>query len=321
MKAEVTRLVYSTKAGSTVNYIDLFRGLCLANGRNYNQFKNGHPLMIMGTMRLNTASESVEALKPTWAVKNALNKSNDAWTRTLKSAGLKKSQLNTYAKELRIAWDKQHSDVFCGYDAIKSVTDAIPDDVASMYKSGQYASDGLEYYVNAQLTLDAAVGIGWGPSPVALPDRYNVRAFDNTRAAVPLSGSVDVQDKFFGVFGDVGTSADYLPILKTYLDSRINETRVEDTDMDEIPTADNDFVMMLAPGEEVADDVIENVRDEGRWRPYTTESSASPHDIIVGGANVAGQDTSFHAPLGLLKWTPGDATSKLVIDILAITEM
>lgn len=321
MKAEVTRLVYSTKAGSTVNYIDLFRGLCLANGRDYNQFKNGDPLMVMGTIRLNAAGESVEAIKPTWAVKNALNKANDAWTRTLRSAGLKKSQLNTYGKELRVAWDKSHSDVFCAYDANKSLTDAIPDDVEVLYKSGQYDSGGLEYFVNAQLTVETAAGVGWGASPSGLPDRFNVRAFDNTRAAVPLSGSVDVQDKFFGVYGDVGVSADYLPILNTYLDSRINETRVEDTDMDDIPTADNDFVMMLAPGEEVADDVIDNVREEGRWRPYTTESSAKSHDIIVGGANVAGQDTSFHAPLGLLKWTPASGTSKLVIDVLAITEM
>ena len=320
MRAEVSRLVYSTKEGAVVNYIDLFRGLCLVNGRNMNQFKNGKPLMLMGTMRLNTANESVEAIKPTWAVKNALNKSNDAWTRTLKSAGLRKSQLNTYGKELRVAWDKKHSDVFCASEAGVAL-DAIPDDVDKFYKSGQYDSAGLEYHIHAQLALEPAVGVGFGPSPSGSPAMYNVRAFDNTRAAVPLSGSVDVQDKFFGIYGDVGTSADYLPILNTYLDSRINETRVEDTDMDDIPTADNDFVMMLAPGEEVADDVIENVREEGRWRPYTTESSAYSHDVIIAQANVAGQDTSFHAPLGLLKWVPSTPDSKLVIDIIAITEM
>lgn len=323
MKAEVTRLVYSTPAPSTINYIDLFRGLCLVNGRDYNQFKNGDPLMIMGTIRTSSSTESVEAMKPTWAVKNALVEANAAWTRTLKSAGLKKSQLNTYGKELRVGWDSSHSDIFCSYDSGKGKVDAIPDDVKSKYDSGQYNVDGLEYVVQAKLTLEPQFGIGFGPSPLVPgpPTTFNVRAFDNTRAAVPLSGSVDVQDKLFCVFGEVGQSLLHLPILNTYLDARINQTRVEDTDMDEIPTADNDFIMMLAPGEEVADDVIDNVRDEGRWRPYTTESSEDSHDIIVGGANVAGQDTSFHSPLGLLKWTPAGANSKLVIDIIAISEM
>lgn len=322
MKAEVTRLIYSaTGTANYTHYIDLFRGMCLVNGRNMGQFKNGKPLMVMGSIRLSSSAEEVEAIKPTWASKNAFNKANDAWTRTLQSAGLKKSQLNTYGKELRVAWDNKHD--FCEANSADSIVDAIPDGVDSYYKTGQYDAAGLEYFVYAELAVGSgATDPTWGPSPSGSPTSYNVRAFDQTTAAVPLSGAVDVKDKLFCVFGDhTDASGAHLPILDTYLDSRINEARVEDTDMDGQPVDDNDFIMMLAPGEEVADDVIENVKDEGRWRPYTTLSSKSSHKIVTAGANVAGQDTSFHAPLGLLKWVPAAATSKLVIDIIAVTEM
>jgi len=240
----------------------------------------------------------------------------------LKSAGLRPKQLNTYGSQLRVAWDEGHHNVWCSkkQDGTSAV-DAIPDDVEPAYKSGQYNSAGLEFQVNAQIALDGTL-VQWGASPAAGPTVYNVPAFNDTRAAVPLSGSVDVKDKYFTVFGSVGTvGADILPILDTYLDSRINETRVEDTDMDDIPTADNDFVMMLAPGEEVADDVIENVREEGRWRPYTTDSALTSTEVVTSGANVSGQDTPFVAPLGLLKWDPSTPTSRLVIDIIAIGEM
>lgn len=321
---EQTRLIYTCakNAEGKTHYIDLFRGLCLMNAQNKNQFKRGKPLMIAGTIRMNKDTETIRAIKTVWPVKNALNKADDAWRRTLKSAGLRPKQLNTYGNQLRVAWDEGHHDVWCSrkQDGTSAV-DAVPDDVELGYKTGQYNDAGLEFQVNAQLALDGALVL-WGPSPTAGPTVYNVPAFNDTRAAVPLSGSVDVQDKYFTVFGSVGSvSSTILPILDTYLDSRINETRVEDTDMDDIPTADNDFVMMLAPGEEVADDVIENVRDEGRWRPYTTDSALNSTEVVTSGANVSGQDTPFVAPLGLLKWSPSTAESRLVIDIIAIGEM
>jgi len=321
---EQTRLIYSCAKNSEgkTHYIDLFRGLCLMNAQNKNQFERGKPLMIAGSIRMNTDSETVEAIKTVWPVKNALNKADDAWRRTLKSAGLRPKQLNTYGKQLRVSWDEAHHNVWCSKKADGTAdVDAIPEGVDIMYKTGQYNDAGLQFQVQAQISLDSPQNV-WGASPTAAPVVYNIPAFNDTRAAVPLSGSVDVQDKFFTVFGNVGlVSTTILPILDTYLDSRINETRVEDTDMDDIPTADNDFVMMLAPGEEVADDVIENVRDEGRWRPYTTDSALTSTEVVTAGCNVAGQDIPFVAPLGLLKWTPTGGASKLVIDIVAIGEM
>ena len=313
---EQTRLIYSADPANEnrPHYIDLFRGLCLQNMKNMTQFKKGSPLLIAGTIRLAVDGENVEAISPVWPVKNAFNKADDAWKRTLRSAGLRPKQLNTYGKELRVAWNEDHSKTYCA-SSPGAYVDAIPDGVESEYASGQYNAAGEEIHVWAQISDPAY----WG----SLAGQYNSQAFDNTRAAVPLSGSVDVQDKKFIVFGtQSGATATYLPILNTYLDSRINETRVEDTDMDEIPTADNDFIMMLAPGEEVADDVIDNVTDEGRWRPYTTDSALKTTNVVTAGANVAGQETTFVAPLGLLKWIPSSAlTSKLVIDIVAIGEM
>ena len=126
-------------------------------------------------------------------------------------------------------------------------------------------------------------------------------------------------DKKINLLGDV--SSTYLNITGEYLDSRINDARIEDTDMDDTPSVDNDLVMMLAPGEEVADDVLDNINDEGRWRPYDLATANQEYNIVTPNANVAGQDTSFEAPLGLLAWTPGAISSKLVIDVVAIMEM
>lgn len=321
MELETTRLIYEARQEQAVHYIDLFRGLALVNGKNVDSFENRKPLVVVGSIRMNTSTEEVEAIKPTWAVRGAINKSVAAWDRTLKSAGLTRKQLNTYGKEIRYAWDKDHSDNFCAWNAATKIVDAIPAGVELKYKSKQYNQQGLEYIVNAQLPLDAGLGVQFGPSPAASPAEYNVRAFDNTKAAVPASGSTDVSDKYFTVFGEVGASATHLPILDTYLDSRVNTAEVEDTDMDNTPDSDNDFIMMLAPGEEVADDVIDNVREEGRWMPYTTASSLNSTDIIVPGANVAGQDTGFVAPLGLLKWKPTSTSSRLVIEIMGAVEM
>ena len=112
-----------------------------------------------------------------------------------------------------------------------------------------------------------------------------------------------------------------LNVVAEYIDSRINDAEIEDTDLDSSPSSDNDFVMMLAPGEEVADDVLDNVDDEGKWRPYSLKTSYDPCEVITAGANVVGQDTTFEAPLGLLEWTAASNTDELVIEVFSISEM
>jgi len=305
-----TKLVY-TATGTGGQYIDLTKGLALANAKNCSQFKKDKPLMVVGTVRLEAAGERIQAAKNTWVVRNACVKAGAAWKRTLRSAGIRsKKKLNTYAREMRLAMDMNHSKTYGGsLGNSAAMVDAVPDGVDESYATGVYqAATGTEIVVYSTLDLSAS---SFGATAK--------RSFTQTTFAVPQSGATDVKDKpacLLGALDDV-----YSNIISEYIDSRINDADIEDTDMDATPTIDNDFVMMLAPGEEVADDVLDNVDDEGKWRPYSLGTQILTTDVVTPGCNVAGQDTVFEAPLGLLKWTPASNANQIVIEVIAITEM
>ena len=324
MAYEVSRLVYKAQNATGKHYIDLTQGLSLLNGKNCSQFKNDKPLSVHGSVRTSNSETTLRAAKPSWVVRNGLIKTGAAWRRTLRSAGIRrKSQLNTYAREMRLAFNEDHSKTWGGQKSGGNNCSIIPQDVVTSYASGQYTKDGDEITVWAY-----APGIGGGGAgDIDMNEPKNQYAFTQTTAAVPQSGSTDVKDKLMVMLSvPTGTppvylSDTYLVATAEYIDSRINDADVEDTDMDQTPTADNDLTMMLAPGEEVADDVIDNVDDEGRWRPYNYETHYTGMAVVSSDANVPGQSTSFEAPLGLLEWTPKAATDELVIDVHALVEM
>lgn len=313
MSYSQTTLVY-TAIGVGSQYIDLTKGLALVNAKNCSQFKNDKPLILSGTVRMESDGERVQAAKNSWVVRNAAVKAGAAWKRTLRSAGIRnKGKLNTYAKEMRLALDMTHSKTYGGQlGASATAVDAIPQGVTTSYATGVYeAGTGTEIQVLATQDLSA---------PGAAFDATRKRAFTQTTFAVPQSGATDVLDKPANLIGAIDSV--YSNVVSEYIDSRINDADIEDTDMDDTPTIDNDFVMMLAPGEEVADDVLDNVDDEGKWRPYDLLSHSTLYtDVVTGGCNVAGQDTFFDAPLGLLKWTPSANSKQIVIKVAAISEM
>ena len=309
-----TKLVYKAQVAGS-NFIDLTKGLALMNAKNCSQFSSDDkPLIVRGTIRMTDSDQTIHAAKNTWVVRNACVKAAAAWRRTLRSAGIRsKKQLNTYARNMRLAYNYKHSVTYGALSSAGTSADIIPTDCDTSYGTGVYNSDGDEIQVLAYNSDTAATPFG---------DRY-VRAFTQTTFAVPQSGSTDVLDKKANLLGELDTSSPeiYSNIVAEYIDSRINDAEIEDTDLDGSPSNDNDFVMMLAPGEEVADDVLDNVDDEGKWRPYSLTTSYTPCAIITADANVVGQDTPFEAPLGLLEWTAASNTDLLVIDIYSISEM
>jgi len=314
-----TQLVYKAELAGKGNYIDVSRGLALMNGKNCSQFSTkDKPLKFMMSIRASTGDELVSAAKDTWIVRNACVKAAAAWRRTLRSAGIRrKNQLNTYARNPRFAMDFRHEDTWSQLSA-GTGADLIPEGVDDSYNTGQYIASGSENQVVA-MNLDPAGFTPWGDDGT-----YNrVYAFTQTTFAVPQSGSTDVLDKKAILLGpkDTAVPETYTAVVAEYIDSRINDAEIEDTDLDASPSNDNDFVMMLAPGEEVADDVLDNVDDEGKWRPYALSTSITSVEVITPGANVAGQDTIVEAPLGLLSWIPTAAGAQLTIDIIGITEM
>jgi hypothetical protein len=306
-----TTVVY-TAIGTGSQYIDLTKGLSLVNAKNCSQFRKDKPLILSGTIRMESDNERVQTAKNSWVVRNAAVKAGAAWKRTLRSAGIRnKGKLNTYAREMRLALDMTHAKTYGGsLGSSGTAVDAIPQDVTSSYATGVYeAGTGTEIEVYATLDLSASAF-----------SATKKRSFTQTTFAVPQSGATDVLDKPANLIGAIDSV--YSNVVSEYIDSRINDADIEDTDMDATPTIDNDFVMMLAPGEEVADDVLDNVDDEGKWRPYDLLSHSTKFtDVVTGGCNVAGQDTFFDAPLGLLKWSPSANLRQIVINVSAISEM
>lgn len=306
---EHTQLVYTAR-NAGIQYIDLTRGLALINAKNCSQFDDkDKPLVAVGTIRMTNAGQTVNAIKNTWPVRNACVKALAAWRRTLKSAGVRrKKQLNTYSRVPRFAMTYKHTLTWSAVTA--SAADIVPQGVDAYYATGIYTSGGDEITVYA---------INADPTGLTPWNSQNQQAFSQTTFAVPQSGATDVLDKKVNVLGDL--DATYCNVVAEYIDSRINDADTLDTDMEDTPTIDNDFVMMLAPGEEVADDVLDNIDDEGKWRPYTLHTSTSSCPVITPAANVAGQDTFFEAPLGLLEWTPDEIGDELVINIALLVEM
>jgi hypothetical protein len=306
-----TRLVY-TAASAETQWIDLTRGLALMNAKNCSQFTNkDKPILVTGTIRMEDAAERVYAAKNTWVVRNACVKAAAAWRRTLRSAGIRgRKRLNTYARNPRFALTYKHSSNWSQLGT--QGADIIPQNCDSSYGTGVYTSDGEEITVYAYSDASA----------VDFSLAKNVPAFTQTTFAVPTStsaGETDVLDKKANLLGN--TDGTYTNVVAEYIDSRLNDAEIEDTDLSQSPSNDNDFVMMLAPGEEVADDVLDNVDDEGKWRPYTLNTSTTAAEVITPDANVAGQDTFFEAPLGLLEWHPEANGNQLVIEIVSMSEM
>ena len=294
-----TRLIYKAKVDGK-NYIDVSRGMALVNGKNCSQFDSkDRPQLFLCSARLSTSSETLRVAKNSWMVRNSCVKAAAAWRRTLRSAGIRsKKKLNTYARNPRFAFNEGHSAVWSALGS--SDADIIPQDVPVSYKtgimrsstgaSGGTATEVQVFAYNEDTTLSP-----WSAT--------NVQAFTQTTFAVPQSGSTDVLDKPANLLGALSTTASN--VVAEYIDSRINDAEIEDTDMAESPSNDNDFVMMLAPGEEVADDVLDNIDDEGKWRPYSMDTSNTAISCVVAGANVSGQDTLIEAPLGLIEWKAG----------------
>ena len=310
-------MVYKAYDGGT-NYIDLTKGLTLHNGKQYNQFKGDKPLGYMVTARLVNPRSEIKTAPTSWAVRNGLVKTAASWRRMLKKAGVRKKDLNTYGKELRMTLTEDHSDTY-GRNG-----DLVPHDILASanlveYDTGTKNDDGLDVYVTAY-TKETGAGYGQGSGIFAA--QYREHAFDRTILTVPNpSGNAAEEISWTPhVISASGDSA--ISTTRAYITSRRNEADVEDTDFEtEIASPDNYLTLMLSDNEESADNVIEDVSDVGDFRPYSLEYQNSLVTQVLSEANVPGQDSTFIAPLGLIEWTAVSQDEELILTVEAITEM
>ena len=261
-------------------------------------------------MRFSNAGNSLETIPSGWVQTNALVKASAAWMAMNKKAGITKKMLNTYGKELRLPFNGGHAGKW-GYAAY----DLIADGLEGAYNSGQKDSDGNWIWVYTSVD---------DPTSNPAGGTYE-NAFEITTVTVPSSsGSADDEvDWTPQVLAD-GTAlvAKTPSVIYQYITSR-GRVDLEDQDMDSLEgmASDNYLLLALSDNEESADDVVDNVKDYGDFRPYDLENLIQTTTVAVSAAtNVAGQDTSLIAPLGLLKWN-GSADDVMSVTVSAIVEM
>lgn len=294
-----------THTSNANNYIDLTKSDTLANFKGKYQFKNGRPLAYVISARLSDPTNEVRTVPTNWVTTNALVKTHAAWTKMYKKAGLTRRDLNTYGKEPRFAYNDAHRDSW-GIDD----KELLADNLTPRYESQQYDENGDLVTVFALR------------SPGVIPTNY-VHAFDHTKLTVPSwDGSAQTEEEWEPYVVEDGANAGDA-IVTAYILSR-GTVDLEDEDLEalgELVDPRSRLKLMLSDNEESADDVIEDHADHGDYRPYDIGSAATQYTTAIApNSNVAGQDTTVVAPLGLIKWT-GGANDKLFIRVEAIIEM
>lgn len=293
---EQTRLIFkATKEGA--NYIDVTKALTLVNGKHYTQFVNDKPQAYAMIARLSSIGNQVDGAMTGWAVRNALVKTAAAWKKMLKKAGIKKSDLNTYGKELRVSLDTYHRGTW-GTKA-SGAHEVFPENIIDSngrieYDTGMKDSSGNPIHSTAftgtPTEYDAVSG-----------SVYREHAFDKTLLTVPnADDSAATELTWTPMLIGTGSTS----ILENYIESRKRSVDAHDDDFDIVKAnPDNYLSLMLSDNEESSDDVLENTQDVGDFRPYSLDYQNEYSPLIQVGTHVAGQDSAIVAPLGLLKWT------------------
>jgi len=319
-QAQVSRLLYTYGAvgGASPNgnpnrtadvYIDLAAAMSAVNRKQYHQCKkDGTPLCYAVTVTaLKSKSGMIMATAANnWTVRNAVKKTARGWKSQLRHGGVKLSDLPTYAKRFRCAFDK---------DAHKVTTGA------------QYLDLHLQ-----PIAADQVTGL-FADYTDALGDSAT---YENTNeiVMVPVGPEGAVVEYRMDLLG--ASAAKEFGIVSEFLNSRRNIRDASDPAL-EFPDADNLLDPLFATSEELSDDIVEAAQDYNTQRPYDEVNSDTP---VVGAAFIyttAGiiQKESFVVPLGLLKiqgtnedpsvevpsYLPNDVTDVFTIDIHAIYEM
>lgn len=331
--SETNLMEYKAKANTNAaagvgltSYIDLFKGATILNQRHYSQFRSDKPMAAIITVRTTTQDGTVEVLRNNWVTRNALVKTAAAWRKMQRKAGISKSQLNRYGKELRLALNPDHHNAW-GYlsdargnelfpQGLNDVAGSAPIGNVRGYLTGEYDASGFQTLVAHQLEQSVPSSVtDYGTQTVGVVKVDIQQAFDLSQFTIPSADAdTDASNRTWFVQGDDS-------IIEAYIGSRVREIEIEDDDMEDTPAPTNTLSLMLSDNEETSDDVIDDIEDVGDYRPYHLTYANSLQKTIDGRSVVAGQDVQMIVPLGLMKWTPAALDDQLFITLDAIVEM
>lgn len=276
---------------STTGYIDLARCMSALNGKQISQTKRSDgkykPLGFMVRVRAIKGTAVVETANCGYPTRNAVVLAGSARDAMLKSAGVSRSNLESYQKELRIKFE-------C------SQTDAL-----SISPGASALGFGKDY--GGQASHANAYG--------------NTNTYDYTSLVYDNPGSpgTDVIQTMV-LLGDKNTAATCVPLIHNWYAWRHSYTPSSPDD----DIADNVFSYVMQQSS-TADAIIDIVEDEADEKPYDL-GDFEDRTMSTGVSTDVGNPTSpvICAPLGLLKITTGldaDNSHALEVEVVGVTEL
>lgn len=262
-----------TISGDDKGYIDFARAFSALNGKAICQTKRHDgkykPLAYLIRMRALSGSATVQYLNSGYPTRNSVVLAGAARDRMLKSAGVSRSNLESYQKELRILMDTNQSEA----------STWLPNST----KPG---------------TSDAVVPGGGGVGDDAYGfnltyDYTDLVHADGTAADVDVRGTLCMLGSSTVVTDAAGDT--FFPVIKNWKEYRHSFTpAAADNDI-----AENAFSKVMQQGQ-TADTIIDIVEDEQDEKPYNLEDFVAKTQQTVVSTAVGSPISSVHSfPLGL----------------------
>ncbi len=288
--------------GITDIYLDIPAALTAVNRKQYHQFTtSGDPLCYTVTMTniKSTKQLTVITASNSWTTRNAAKKTAVGWKKQLKNSNIRMSELPTYAKRFRCAFDVGAVPAGAGQQSLDN--HLVPDAGPSVGES-----NGDRLFTPYTDPLGGA----------------DISYFNSNEIALLMADADDPSIEFKPVLMGVSTADDFGMVCE-YLKSRRNMREASDPES-EFPDADGLMNTLFASSEVLADDVTKAAADYNTTRPYTETDTCDPVWACTVTSGTTNYRETFSVPLGLLKitgefgLTVGDT---FVIDIEAVYEM
>jgi hypothetical protein len=292
MKIEQNILQYSATGAQANGYIDLARSLSAVNGKAINQTKRHDgkykPLGFMVRVRALVGDVTIQTLNCGYPTRNAVVLAGAARDAMLKSAGISRSNLESYQKELRIQYDN---------DMDGNRTDS---------------GGSTKMYFPGATSIGTGNG-GWGAGKVY--DYTKLTIVDPDGSNAPISKTLRMLGNQAADDADWDDDTGFY-VVDNWLDFRHSFTPASTAN----DIANNVFSWAMQQSSS-AQAIIDVIDDEADEKPYDlTEFTTNSMKTLVGTG--VGNPTSavFCVPLGLMKiLTTGSASWE--VEVVGVTEL
>ncbi len=290
MKLEQNIMQYAESGGSSAGYIDIARNLSAVNGKSIAQTKRGKnkkgqriykPLGFLIRVRALTGDIVVESLNCGYPTRNSVVLAGHARDEMLKSAGISRSNLESYQKELRLFFDASMN---------SGSTQYFPGATDKGTGSGGWGA-GLTYeYTNLVIERPDTAGLTL-QKPLAML---------GTQSAA--SSDWDADSEFY--------------VVDNWLKWRHSFTPAASTD----DIANNVFSWAIQQSD-TSEDIINMIDDSQDEKPYDLDDFKTNTMVTRVATDVGSPISAvICAPLGLLKVVAA-ASASWEIEVLGVVEL